>query len=103
MEKEFWETVQDGHVEEVKRILRNTPNLDVNWTNPELHLITPIHLACNTYDDVIVSILLAHPDINVNMKDKIGRTPFRNACYNGHLSCVRLLLKDPRVKVNARR
>ena len=45
-------------------------------------------------------LLLVHPGIDVNLKDHHGSTPFLRACVNGHTSCVRLLLKDSRVKVN---
>ena len=50
--------------------------------------------------DSIVSILLAHPDIDVNQKDINGWPLFNSDCLNGFTSCVRLLLKDSRVKVN---
>jgi len=47
----------------------------------------------------VIPLLLAHPDIDVNVKDKYKSTPFYIACY-GRTSCVRELLKDSRVKVN---
>ena len=47
----------------------------------------------------VIPLLLAHPDIDVNVKDIIGQSPFLYACY-GNTSCVRELLKDSRVKVN---
>jgi len=50
--------------------------------------------------DSVVVFLLAHADIEVNLKDKEGWTPFMHACYLGNYSCVRLLLKDSRVKVD---
>jgi len=48
----------------------------------------------------VIPLLLAHPDIDVNVKDKYKRTPFYVACANGFTSCVREMLKDSRVKVN---
>jgi len=47
----------------------------------------------------MVPLLLAHPDIDVNVEDKNGETPFYFACY-GYPSCVREMLKDARVEVN---
>ena len=48
----------------------------------------------------VVSILLAHPTIDVNLwSDYFGATPFLQACLSGHTSCFRLLLKDSRVLV----
>jgi len=48
----------------------------------------------------LIPLLLAHPDIDVNLKDEDGYTPFYFACLNGRISCVREMLKDSRVKVN---
>ena len=62
---------------------------------------TLLHEAC--YSDsrsAVIPILLAHPDIDVNLKDKGGSTPFLSACRFGFASCVREMLKDSRVKVN---
>ena len=48
----------------------------------------------------MIPLLLAHPDVDVNVKDSSGYTPFYSACWNGSTSCVREMLKDSRVKVN---
>ena len=47
----------------------------------------------------VIPFLLAHPDIDVNAKNKYVKTPFYFACF-GRTSCVREMLKDSRVKVN---
>jgi len=47
----------------------------------------------------VIPSLLAHPDIDVNVKTSSGYTPFYYACI-GRTSCVREMLKDSRVKVN---
>jgi len=87
-------------VEEVKRILMNNPNLDVNWKNMGESDVTALIRACENGHNVIVSILLAHPEINANPKVLDSDTPFLRACRDGHTSCVRLLLKDQRVEIN---
>ena len=100
MEEKFYDAVGAGQVEEVKEILRNNPNLNVNWVDTrDYNKPTALCCAARLGHDSIVSTLLAHPDINVNLKNKHGYTPFTIACCNGH-PCVRLLLKDPRVLVN---
>jgi len=91
---------EDDNVEEVKRILRKNPNLDVNWKNESRNDFTALIRACDEGHDSIVSIFLAHPAIDVNLKSVFGETPFAKACGEGHTSCVRLLLKDSRVEVN---
>jgi len=42
---------------------------------------------------------LAHPNINVNLKNRDGRTPLSFACQLGRVSVVEMLLKDPRVNI----
>ena len=59
-----------------------------------------MHYAClDSSSSPVIPLLLAQPDIDVNVKDKYGRTPFYWACC-GRPSCVREMLKDSRVKVN---
>ena len=59
-----------------------------------------LNLPCYYGKDSVVPLLLAHHDIDVNLKQNEGWTPFWSACSKGRFSCARLLLKDSRVKVN---
>jgi len=87
-------------VEEVKSILRKNPSLNVNWKNEGDLANTALFTACWKGHDSVVSILLAHPDIDPNLKQENGWTPFWTASWLGNTSCVRLLLQDHRVMVN---
>jgi len=100
MEEIFYEAARRGKVGNVKEMLWKNPNLNVNWSNDIEGETTALFTACGGGHDSIVSILLAHPDINVNQKEMFGVTPFLDACSLGRTSCVRLLLKDSRVLVN---
>ena len=100
MEETFWDAAKNGKVEEVKDILRKNPSLNVNWKNEGVGAYTTLFVACFHGHDSVVSILLAHPDIDPNLKNTSGNTPFLIACANGNTSCVRLLLQDQRVMVN---
>ena len=91
MEAKFQEVARWGNVEEAKGLLMINPKLDVNFA---------FCVACENGPEAIVSILLAHPAINVNLKNRYGGTPFNSACRKGRTSCVRLLLKDQRVEIN---
>ena len=42
-------------------------------------------------------MLLAHPNIDVNLKDKDGQTPLSLSCEYGLVAIVRWLVKDSRV------
>jgi len=62
---------------------------------------TLLYYAClGDSRSAVIPLLLAHPDIDVNVKTIYGQTPFYYACYCGYTSCVRELLRDSRVKVN---
>jgi len=99
MEEKFYDAANGGKVEEVKSILRKNPSLNVNWKNEQRDARTALYSACFEGHDSVVSILLAHPGISPNLKQKDGSTPFYYACC-GRPSCVREMLKDSRVKVN---
>jgi len=89
-----------GHVKRVAELMRQDPEFNVNEQN-EVGW-TWLHSACWESDSrsAVIPLLLAHPDINVNVKDRYGDNPFYVACANGAASCVREMLKDSRVKVN---
>jgi len=87
MEERFFAAAESGNVEEVKQILRKHPNLNVNWGNEDDEGSTALIIACDNGHDSIVSILLAHPDIDVNLKNSFGQTPFMWACCNGNTLC----------------
>jgi len=102
MEKKLKDAAENGRVEKVKEILRNNPAIDVNkrsavygaWYDSA----SALHGACANGHDSVVSLLLAHPDIDVNQPTRNGRSPFALACRSGSSSCVRLLLSDSRVE-----
>ena len=100
MELLLYEAIKASNVSKAKEILRDTPNLKVNWVNHAEYGTPFLSVACDKGLDSVVSILLAHPDINVNLKTKYGWTPLYVACLREHTSPVRLMLKDSRVKVN---
>ena len=44
-------------------------------------------------------MLLAHENINVNLKDKFHSTAFSHGCFRGQVSVLYVLLRDPRVDI----
>ena len=88
MEKTFYIAASGGKVEEVKDILRKNPSLNVNWKNEEVGARTALYAACQFGHYSVVSTLLAHPDIDPNLKEKDGDTPFLIACAHGNTSCA---------------
>ena len=92
--------VEKGDAKELAELIRQDPGFKVNMA-VDAPGSTLLHHACEAdwTSPVIPLLLLAHPDINVNLKDKFGCTPFFYAC-GGSPSSVREMLKDSRVKVN---
>jgi len=99
MEEWLSEKIYEGKVEEVKEILRDHRTIDVNRRDTSPFSRTYLYQACLDGQDSVVALLLAHPDIDVNLKTQ-GSTPFLGACAYGGTASVRLLLRDSRVEVN---
>ena len=91
--------VESGDAKKLAELIRQDPGFKVNMDQDEFG-DTLLHYACGGDSRfAVIPLLLAHPDIDVNLKDKSGYTPFNYAC-DGRPSCVREMLKDSRVKVN---
>jgi len=96
----MYAAVWNGDAKELAELMRQDPDFDVNMELEEGGT-TLFHIAClDNHSSAVIPILLAHPDIDVNVKDKAGCTPFQLACSTGRTYCVREMLKDSRVKVN---
>jgi len=97
VEKQLYDAAGDGRVSEVSSLLRDHPEINVDWTNGNYW--TPLHAASFHDHDEVVQLLLAHPGINVNLKTNYGQSPLSLGCEYGSVSVVEVLLKDPRVDV----
>jgi len=91
--------IEKGDAEELAELIRlDPPGFNVNLDHG--NGVTLLHHACiGDRRSALIPLLLAHPDIDVNVKNRYGSTPFFFAC-GGYPSCVREMLKDSRVKVN---
>ena len=90
--------VWNGDAKKVAELMKQDPGFDMNLDYGIG--FTLLHYACiRARISAVIPLLLAHPDIDVNLKNTYGQTPFYLACC-GRISCVREMLKDSRVKVN---
>jgi len=95
----MYAAVKSGDAKKLAELIRQDPGFDVNITLKGSKW-TLLHHACiGDRRSALIPLLLAHPDIDVNVKNRSGGTPFYHAC-GGRASCVREMLKDSRVKVN---
>lgn len=87
----------NGHLEAVKWLIDNgaDPNKKIKYDNS-----TPLMKACYANHDAIITILLAHPKLNVNEQDIHGRTALMFAAQSNNLQAVQKLL-DKKANVNA--
>ena len=92
--------VREGNVKKLAELITQDPGFRVNLALDGYGAKLLLH-ACRETDSrsPVLPLLLAHPDIDVNLKDKDECTPFFFAC-GGRTSCAREMLKDSRVKVN---
>jgi len=91
--------VKKGDAKKLAELMRQDPGVNVNQALDGFGC-ADLHYACgDNRRSAVIPLLLAHPDIDVNVKNQYGATPFFYACC-GRPSCLRLLLKDSRVKVN---
>lgn len=81
------EACTEGY-EEIAVILLEA-GADVNLSN--LHRVTPLIAAAEKGHVNIVKMLLAHPEIDVNLKVINGSTALDYAQHNGHEECAELL------------
>jgi len=92
--------VEKGDAKELAELIRQDPGFDVNMDQDE-DGCTLLYYACYKSErSAVIPLLLAHPDIDVNVKDIFGQTPFYFACSDGNPTCVREMLKDSRVEAN---
>jgi len=89
--------VESGDVKKVAERITQDPGFKVNMAVDGAGQ-TLLHYACDENHRSPVITLL--PDIDANVKNTKGETPFHIACANGLASCAREMLKDSRVKLN---
>ena len=99
VELQLYDAACADDVTAASSLLSSNPGLDVNWGDDRS--FTALHTAAAYGKDRVVKFLLAHPAINVNVRNTGGSTPLSLASFRGRVSTVCLLLNDPRVEVRS--
>jgi len=92
--------VKEGDTKKLAELIRQDLAFNVNKVLDGFGRTLLHHACAESISSPVVSLLLAHPDINVNVKNKSGEPPLLLGCRHGHTSCVREMLKDSRVKLS---
>ena len=95
----MYAAVKSGDAKKLAELIRQDPGFNVNMDLDGAGRTLLLYACDGDSRSAVIPLLLAHPDIDVNLKNKYGKTPFYYACF-GNTSCVREMLKDSRVKVN---
>ena len=91
------DAVKSGDAKKLAEMIRQDPGFDVNIMVQDGAGRTLLHYAClGDSRSAVIPLLLAHPDIDVNVKNRSGGTPFYYAC--GYPSCAREMLKDSKME-----
>lgn len=92
--------VKGSSITEMVLELLTSHSLNVNAVDSSSHR-TALHFAAQGGHTSIILALLKIPNIDVNAADNVGETPLADAVRGLHFECVRVLLDDERVNVNA--
>jgi len=88
----------DSH--DVRGLILDTPDLDVNWQNSYPIQYTALHQACELDSPEVTTLLLLHPAINVNIVSGFHSTACCCACLAGATEAAKVILQDPRVDLS---
>jgi ankyrin repeat protein len=84
---------------EAIELLSKLPSIDINIKDDN-YKETPLHIAVASQESEIVSILLKHPDIDVNAQNIRGETPLMYGIPVAQPEIIQLLLDHPKIDVN---
>ena len=94
----FFKAILDNNIDTVKKLLYS--GLDINIQDNEKD--TALHKACKKNKIELIKLLLAHPDIDVNItnENENKNTALYHACNRNNIKIVKLLLEHPKIKLN---
>ncbi|XP_005740927.1 myotrophin [Pundamilia nyererei] len=87
-DKDLIWTLKTGDLDEVKATLQTAEHVNRTLDGGR----KPLHYAADFGQTDVVEFLISK-GADINAPDKHGFTPLMTACFEGHLSCVKLLLE----------
>jgi hypothetical protein len=93
--------IKSGHFDICKLLLER--GADSNYdTFLEQNLQTTLYAAVLSRNFDIVHLLISQPECQPDKTDRLGRSPFLEACALGHLDIVKLLLETGKIQTDIR-
>ena len=98
--------VTQAHVSVTEALLTD-PNLNINYVNTNWHDASALTIACskrhayqNQWHEIVHLLLERRPDLQINQKNSMGRTPLWLATYCNNIPIVRDLCNQPTIDLN---
>jgi hypothetical protein len=98
LQERVYELAGDGKSVELKVVLREHPEIDVDECKNDEHNERALAAACDKGHTECARLLIDHK-ADVNAKDGDGYTALYGAAFGGHMTCVELLVQS-RADVN---
>ena len=80
--------VEGGDVEKLAELMRQNPGFNVNMALDEDGFTLLHYASLQDSRSVVIPLLLAHPDMDVNVKDEDGQSPFLGLLQWTPLLCL---------------
>jgi len=80
-------------------ICKEINNVDINYTD-EIYGKTCLHYACDNMQMNSVILIMTNKHLDINKKDKNGRTAYMLSCYRGDVNIVSILLQHNEIDIN---
>lgn len=103
--QELWDACRRHDPEEMREVIRGSQeeSFDINGTSWRYSKMTILHAACKYHLKDCVEVLVENfPNINLNAKTTLGRTPLHHACTFGNTGAIDILVHSPGIDINAR-
>jgi hypothetical protein len=96
---DVYNTCGNDHRAQLQKVLQQS-GLDVNWAHPAKGA-TAAHIAAQLGHGECLSMIIQYGGVDMSKMNKKGLAPIHEACDNGRIACLALLL-DSGVGVNVR-
>lgn len=84
----------------VKLFLKYPDSRNFNLNTVDEYNLCPLANACISQKTEVVKLLLKFKELDINKGLKERRSAFDQACYHSRIEIARILLEDPRIKIN---